>query len=100
MAVSCNQRKATASVIADVEGRQPVLAFNCQEALNLLPAPENSLGILPSFGRILPVLPPYLIAGGYIFGSRPGFVFRHQLGDRKSTRLNSSHRCISYAVFC
>src|SRR5437879_8817031 len=23
----------------------------------------------------------------------------HQ-GDRKSTRLNSSHRCISYAVFC
>src|SRR5437763_5351840 len=27
---------------------------------------------------------------------------RHRLppGDRKSTRLNSSHRCISYAVFC
>src|SRR5437762_7832354 len=23
-----------------------------------------------------------------------------QQGDRKSTRLNSSHRCISYAVFC
>src|SRR5437764_9183812 len=22
------------------------------------------------------------------------------LSDRKSTRLNSSHRCISYAVFC
>src|SRR5437764_9980877 len=21
-------------------------------------------------------------------------------GDRKTTRLNSSHRCISYAVFC
>src|SRR5436189_4891477 len=26
-----------------------------------------------------------------------GFLFA---GDRKSTRLNSSHRCISYAVFC
>src|SRR5437879_6742528 len=29
---------------------------------------------------------------------------RHRVGaargDRKSTRLNSSHRCISYAVFC
>src|SRR5437879_10354524 len=25
---------------------------------------------------------------------------RGQLRDRKSTRLNSSHRCISYAVFC
>src|SRR5437879_6935089 len=24
----------------------------------------------------------------------------HDDGDRKSTRLNSSHRCISYAVFC
>src|SRR5437762_4857165 len=23
-----------------------------------------------------------------------------KLQDRKSTRLNSSHRCISYAVFC
>src|SRR5437879_6994790 len=25
---------------------------------------------------------------------------RSRIGDRKSTRLNSSHRCISYAVFC
>src|ERR1017187_198187 len=25
---------------------------------------------------------------------------RHADLDRKSTRLNSSHRCISYAVFC
>src|SRR5437762_13895023 len=24
----------------------------------------------------------------------------HRCRDRKSTRLNSSHRCISYAVFC
>src|SRR5437762_9696578 len=27
------------------------------------------------------------------------FVEQNQV-DRKSTRLNSSHRCISYAVFC
>src|SRR5690348_18219570 len=25
---------------------------------------------------------------------------RHHMGDRKSTRLNSSHPSISYAVFC
>src|SRR5437762_5404623 len=37
---------------------------------------------------------------------RPGPVFTQLLladeinRDRKSTRLNSSHRCISYAVFC
>src|SRR3989442_5430238 len=28
------------------------------------------------------------------------FSFRHGLEDRKSTRLNSSHVRISYAVFC
>src|SRR5436189_5921975 len=27
-------------------------------------------------------------------------VVEHVDADRKSTRLNSSHRCISYAVFC
>src|SRR5437763_13404220 len=27
-------------------------------------------------------------------------VLNARLRDRKSTRLNSSHRCISYAVFC
>src|SRR5437867_6293745 len=29
-----------------------------------------------------------------------GGTRRNFLGDRKSTRLNSSHRTISYAVFC
>src|SRR5436189_4549979 len=29
-----------------------------------------------------------------------GIVDHQRLSDRKSTRLNSSHRCISYAVFC
>src|ERR1017187_1080379 len=38
-------------------------------------------------------------------GGGPGYgpLFQAALGgepDRKSTRLNSSHRCISYAVFC
>src|SRR5437879_10504358 len=28
------------------------------------------------------------------------FADRLERQDRKSTRLNSSHRCISYAVFC
>src|ERR1017187_4830601 len=31
-------------------------------------------------------------------GNRRQFTFDDL--DRKSTRLNSSHRCISYAVFC
>src|SRR5437762_10077427 len=35
-----------------------------------------------------------------IFEELNARYFNHQLQDRKSTRLNSSHRCISYAVFC
>src|SRR6266542_5557378 len=31
---------------------------------------------------------------------RPAPVGKHPSGDRKSTRLNSSHGSISYAVFC
>src|SRR2546422_2806472 len=31
---------------------------------------------------------------------RPRVRELHQIGDRKSTRLNSSHGYISYAVFC
>src|SRR5437762_8186888 len=34
-----------------------------------------------------------LLLAGAVTGQEP-------IRDRKSTRLNSSHRCISYAVFC
>ena len=36
-------------------------------------------------------------AGTVSIGMPGGVV---ELQDRKSTRLNSSHRCTSYAVFC
>src|SRR5437762_7429310 len=41
--------------------------------------------------------------GGYALLPRPRLplvLTAAEQGDRKSTRLNSSHRCISYAVFC
>src|SRR5437762_14282327 len=47
--------------------------------------------------------------GEKILERNPSRIHRYELsaavanlrkGDRKSTRLNSSHRCISYAVFC
>src|SRR5258708_14969490 len=50
-----------------------------------------------------------LTHGGFYkhFGSKDQLVtesvaraFEQVLGDRKSTRLNSSHQIISYAVFC
>src|SRR5437762_6823600 len=45
-------------------------------------------------------------AGGLLLPLRDGTAGQSSYGggryalDRKSTRLNSSHRCISYAVFC
>src|SRR5688572_31215883 len=41
-----------------------------------------------------------LLAGVADAVDRSGKVVRNQQRDRKSTRLNSSHSQISYAVFC
>src|SRR5437762_11351582 len=52
-----------------------------------------------------------LVTDGRFSGATHGFMIAHvapeaydggpiAVVDRKSTRLNSSHRCISYAVFC
>src|SRR5688500_20110920 len=40
------------------------------------------------------------ILGQFGMMGRFGDVVREKSGDRKSTRLNSSHLVISYAVFC
>src|SRR5258708_15010455 len=47
-------------------------------------------------GLALALLGPVLLFAGVI-GAGWGWI---TLGDRKSTRLNSSHQIISYAVFC
>src|SRR2546430_4476628 len=38
--------------------------------------------------------------GEEVAGARPLLALLQRAGDRKSTRLNSSHSQISYAVFC
>src|ERR1017187_2105322 len=58
----------------------------------------NTAGIEKKSGRLKPLFNPrrqvwsrhFRWVGPYLVGRT----------DRKSTRLNSSHRCISYAVFC
>src|SRR5437879_5287070 len=43
----------------------------------------------------------FLLGELYIYKSKvPEAIAEFEKEDRKSTRLNSSHRCISYAVFC
>src|SRR2546422_4402882 len=59
----------------------------------------RSVAILPLSFRLLE-------AEGVSFGATPGKAYETRFalafghGDRKSTRLNSSHGYISYAVFC
>src|SRR5437762_5990467 len=51
---------------------------------------------------VLPLTVPFGVLVGILIGlgrlSTDGEITA--MRDRKSTRLNSSHRCISYAVFC
>src|SRR5690348_18198240 len=64
---------------------------------------EGDDGVCEFGGASRPERLPALVSVGQgglaIRGRRPGKEFCSS-GDRKSTRLNSSHPSISYAVFC
>src|SRR5437764_3411355 len=51
---------------------------------------------LPIFALCALLVAPALLDSGEF----PRTLYAYRGKDRKSTRLNSSHRCISYAVFC
>src|SRR5258708_26428050 len=51
-------------------------------------------------GRALALAPEYHIAERRADAAHRAEPFDPVGGDRKSTRLNSSHQIISYAVFC
>src|ERR1039458_10653758 len=56
----------------------------------------DSPPLLAQMGQIVTIT----ILGGACFGLPTALVSEREQGDRKSTRLNSSHLGISYAVFC
>src|SRR5437879_11487252 len=69
---------------------------------------EDESELLPIHGEVAPkgTVGPDLQRTVLVVGSGPirigqGIEFDYcSVQDRKSTRLNSSHRCISYADFC
>src|SRR5690625_1798310 len=61
-------------------------------------APGQESDYLQIFGGTRPLRGEIVFAGFGVRDSVNGI--NHQEGDRKSTRLNSSHVAISYAVFC
>src|SRR5437899_6488782 len=58
--------------------------------LSLMAIGTLSIGVVPGYETIGLFAPLLVVAGRLLQG----------LSDRKSTRLNSSHLGISYAVFC
>src|SRR2546430_11705566 len=61
---------------------------------------QDGIGVGPAEHEILTRLDDVLRARLKAFGSGPDRYGLVHAEDRKSTRLNSSHSQISYAVFC
>src|SRR3712207_7200538 len=68
----------------------PLSIIFCQNLLNFRECDTGEV-------RRLPLLGTWMNSVG---GFAPQIAFESELQDRKSTRLNSSHANISYAVFC
>src|SRR3712207_8717755 len=74
------------------------LPISCPQALSVTSLFLFFYSIYISLAEIVTVFVCSLVYRK-LHGSRKLVVFVHH-GDRKSTRLNSSHANISYAVFC
>src|SRR5688500_19955639 len=61
------------------------------------PPPISTLFPYTTLFRSARLLPPKVLSYGFAAGCAARLCLA---GDRKSTRLNSSHLVISYAVFC
>src|SRR2546430_14953498 len=77
-----------------------IYTLSLHDALPISPASKRCSGRAAICGRILARLVACLEA--FLTQGRPFYIFMRPLWtrDRKSTRLNSSHSQISYAVFC
>src|SRR5690554_7041999 len=85
---------------------EAIFAYRVFDLRDRFPEPvatfREALACLQSDRAYLPELSGDIVAyvrGGYAITVPAAFYLRRQ-GDRKSTRLNSSHVRISYAVFC
>src|SRR5437764_13112417 len=90
----------------EVTGAAPVLKTETTKVDTIINAATNDNLPLASRNYVqLTLLSPGAVStdpASFTSGNNTDFYSGRPLinGDRKSTRLNSSHRCISYAVFC
>src|SRR5699024_12384957 len=84
----------------------PIYVLRCQPQLDecVLAVAQGELADIPHYGGNLVTVHHCLMEKGSAgFGTVPeqrGAVERGIVADRKSTRLNSSHVSMSYAVLC
>src|SRR5438034_3328003 len=87
----------------EVYSRAVILCAQAQESVRILlnsATREYPNGLANSSGVLGHYLTAHVRSGGGS-GEFPSFALKPAPeGDRKSTRLNSSHTVISYAVFC
>src|SRR5690348_18162399 len=86
---------------ARVLNRIPVLARGRKPETLPVTLDRRRIYIVPTragfgFGLVLAVV----LFGALNYQNNAAMLLTCMLGDRKSTRLNSSHPSISYAVFC
>src|SRR5437762_7384730 len=88
--VATSLRRAIDEVVIVLVGDWPIGTGNIENVNTLALSHRIALGIGQTAGGVKIIAPgPAILV-----------VDRNPEVDRKSTRLNSSHRCISYAVFC
>src|SRR5207248_7156876 len=88
-------RRQAEEALAQVAARRDALAELERQRVGLAPAAQALLKEKTQFGDA--VIGPL---SDFVRTGRRDAELAEQLLDRKSTRLNSSHRTISYAVFC
>src|SRR5437762_10055737 len=98
----CNRNVERSEIVKGYEyEKDQYVLFNEEELDKIEPSSARVMEIL-EFVKLDEMDPLYFDSSYYITPEDAG-VKAYQLlmkADRKSTRLNSSHRCISYAVFC
>src|SRR5690606_40139048 len=82
--------------VGDRFGRKPPLVA----AMLLMGVATCAIGLLPGYATIGIWAPILLVVARLVQGLGVGAQWGGAALDRKSTRLNSSHVKISYAVFC
>src|SRR5437763_1650404 len=94
---NCENNRTT-NILQEEENEEITVHCFCMRRAAAAVFPLSLHAALPTSARVSTRLrtPSLSIASAAVSSNRRAPA----ASDRKSTRLNSSHRCISYAVFC